>query len=187
MKYDNCNHALCGAHHLRDLEYIFEQYNQIWAQDMKNLLIETKEKVDTAKEHFDSLDQSIIIKIEQKYQKIIDTGYSANPPPEVNLEKRKRGRPKRGEPLNLLDRFKNHQKEVLAFMYDFKIPFDNNLAERDVRMMKLQIKLSGTFRTILGAQMFCRIRGFISTMKKQNRNVLDSIMASFNNQPVFVT
>jgi hypothetical protein len=102
-------------------------------------------------------------------------GYEANPPPKVSNATRKRGRVKQSEPLNLLDRLRDYSKETLAFMYDFDVPFDNNLSERDIRMMKLRLKISGTFRSKFGADMFCRIRGFIATAKKQKINVLDAI------------
>ena len=184
MKYP-CKHALCGAHHLRNLQYIFEQYHQSWAEDMQKLLCEIKEKVDIEKEQNDHLDQQMINNFETRYQEILTAGYQANPTPENLTKKKKRGRPKRGEPLNLLDRFKNLPKEVLAFMYDFNVPFDNNLAERDIRMMKLQQKISGTFRSKQGADIFCRIRGFISTVRKQNINVLNSICSMFETQTAF--
>lgn len=184
MKYP-CKHALCGAHHLRNLQYIFEQYHQSWAEDMQKLLCEIKENVEIEKEQNDHLDQQTINNFETRYQKILTAGYQANPPPKNLTKKKKRGRPKRGEPLNLLDRFKNLPKEVLAFMYDFNVPFDNNLAERDIRMMKLQQKISGTFRSKQGADIFCRIRGFISTVRKQNMNVLNSIVRVFESHTAF--
>ena len=79
---------------------------------------------------------------------------------------------------------RDYAHETLAFMYDFNVPFDNNLAERDVRMIKVQQKISGTFRSESGAKCFCRIRGYISTVKKQKFNVLDAIESSFVNVPV---
>jgi len=187
LKYDHCKHALCGAHHLRDLEYIYERYEQPWAKAMKRLLCDIKAKVDAAKEQGDSLDQRTLSAFKRQYDKIIEDGYRANPPPEPKEQKRKRGRPKKGEPLNLLDRFRDHPAEVLAFMYDFRVSFDNNLAERDIRMVKLQQKISGTFRSVQGAQMFCRIRGYLSTVKKQNLNILQAIMSVFEGHPILVT
>ena len=79
---------------------------------------------------------------------------------------------------------RDYAHETLAFMYDFNVPFDNNLAERDVRMIKVQQKISGTFRSEVGAKYFCRIRGYISTVKKQKFNVLNAIESSFLNEPV---
>lgn len=184
LKYDNCKHALCGAHHLRDLEYIYERYEQSWAKAMKKLLCEIKEKVDSVKEHCNHLDEKMISKFQRQYQKILNAGYRANPPPEEQKQKRKRGRPKKSEPLNLLDRFRDYPTEVLAFMYDSNVPFDNNLAERDIRMMKLQQKISGTFRSIQGAHIFCRIRGYLSTVKKQNLNILQAIISAFDGKPI---
>ena len=156
-----CDHALCNSHHLREFDYIDEQYEQSWAGTMKKLLLEIKDTVDTVKLQFDSksLEDSVLEGFEKRYQEILLEGYEANPPPKVENEKKKRGRVKQSEPLNLLDRLKDYSKETLAFMYDFDVPFDNNLSERDIRMMKLRLKISGTFRNKLGADMFCRIIG----------------------------
>jgi len=184
MTYDNCKHALCGAHHLRDLEYIRERYAQPWAQEMKKLLCEIKETVDLEREKSDCLDTHTIRDFEGRYQEILVSGYMANPPPKQKAKKRKRGRVKQSEPLNLLDRFRDFPRETLAFMYDFTVPFDNNLAERDIRMMKLHQKISGTFRSIQGAHMFCRIRGYLSTVKKQNFNILQAINSVFDGNPI---
>jgi transposase len=181
LSYDNCLHGLCGAHHLRDLNYIHECYSQSWAKEMRKLFCKIKEKVESVNEYCNQLDDKTVSKFQKQYQKIINDGYGANPPPK--REKQKRGRPKRGEPLNLLDRFQNYPEKVLAFMHDFNVPFDNNLAERDIRMMKLKQKISGTFRNIQGARFFCRIRGYLSTVKKQKLKALQAIMSVFENRP----
>lgn len=171
-----CEHALCNSHHLRELQYMTEQYDQAWSGNMKRLLLEIKAAVDRAKQlNCNSLENSVLEVFANRYQEILLRGYEANPPPKVDNKNRKRGRLKKSEPLNLLDRLKNYSKETLAFMYDFNVPFDNNLSERDIRMMKLRLKISGTFRSKLGADMFCRIRGFIATAKKQGINVLEAI------------
>jgi transposase len=150
---------------------------------MKKLLLEIKAAVDTAKElNGNCLASSVLKPFEQRYQQILLAGYQANPPPQVNnanrssaVAGRKRGRVKQSEPLNFWDRLKDYSKETLAFMYDFDVPFDNNVSERDIRMMKLRLKISGTFRSNLGADMFCCIREFIATAKKQGINVLAAV------------
>lgn len=185
FKFD-CYHALCNSHHLRELQYITEQYDQAWPVKMKKILLEIKDAVDTAKLQFNSknLEYSVLEGFEKRYKEILLEGYEANPPPKVENKKRKRGRVKKTEPLNLLERLKDYSKETLAFMYDFDVPFDNNLSERDIRMMKLRLKISGTFRNKFGADMFCRIRGFISTVKKQGINVLDAIEGIWTENPL---
>ena len=175
----SCHHGLCNAHHLRELTYVAEQYLQSWAQDLAELLIEIKNKVEIEKIYHDCLDDKLLKDYNQQYETILDEAAKANPPPQQKIEPKKRGKPKQTEPKNLLDRLRDYADETLAFMYDFNIPFDNNRAERDVRMIKVQQKISGTFRSKLGAKYFCRIRGYISTVKKQNLNVIDAIEASF--------
>lgn len=180
----SCHHGLCNAHHLRELTYVAEQYQQSWAQDMAKLLYEIKNKVEIEKINHDGLDDKLLKDYKQQYETILEAAAKANPPPQQKNDNKKRGKPKQTEPKNLLDRLRDYAHETLAFMYDFNVPFDNNLAERDVRMIKVQQKISGTFRSQWGAKYFCRIRGYISTAKKQNLNVLDAIEASFLKVPV---
>lgn len=183
-----CDHALCNAHHLRELTFILERYQQIWAEEMSILLCDLKQQVDDAKARAEqTLEPDLVQWFEERYQALIQAGLAANPLPELPPDAVKpRGRPKQSPAKNLLDRLQ-HQDPVLAFMYDFRVPFDNNQAERDLRMMKLKQKISGGFRSVEGAQMFARIRGYISTLKKQGLNVLDALKQVFLGNPVMPT
>ena len=183
FQYD-CDHALCNAHHLRELVYIEKQYQQVWASQMAQLLGRIKKAVDQTKETADHLPTSHLAAFEQEYEDRLTAGFALNPepPPPVGSPP-KRGRPKRTPPLNLLIRLRDFQPQVLAFMYDFRVPFDNNQAERDVRMVKVQQKVSGCFRTLEGAQRFGRIRGYISTARKNAQNVFDAIRDALDGKP----
>ncbi len=180
-----CEHALCNAHHLRELTFILERYQQIWAQEMSTLLCDLKQQVDDAKAREQkALEPDLVQWFEERYQVLIQAGLAANPMTQLPPDGAKpRGRPKQSPPKNLLDRLQHHQDQVLAFMYDFRVPFDNNQAERDLRMMKLKQKISGGFRSVEGAQMFARIRSYISTLKKQGLNVLDALKQVFLGNP----
>ena len=182
LKY-NCDHGLCNAHHLRELLFLHEQHRQRWAKNMIDCLIDIKKAVDEAKTSTDTLFKEQIHKFETRYQNILDKGYNENPLPKKKTTKKKRGRPKKSKARNLLERLDEHREEVLAFMYDFKVPFDNNLAERDLRMAKVQQKISGTFRSQDGANAFCRIRSYISTVRKNTFNVIDAIGNAFQGYP----
>jgi len=142
-----------------------------------------KEAGDQARHETDRLTEEQIHAFEVLYQQIIDAGYAENPLPEEPPGKKKRGRRKKSKPRNLLERLDAYRKETLAFMYDFNVPFDNNLAERDVRMTKVQKKISGTFRSEEGATAFCRIRGYVSTARKNGLNALNAIRNAFEGTP----
>ena len=185
MKY-NCKHILCNAHHLRDLKFIEEEENQPWALTMAGLLLEIYNKVEEKKSKgINSLKKEEIIENEKRFNKIINDELNKSVIPKDDIKHKKRGKIKQSKGINLLNRFKEYQKETLGFMYDFQAPFDNNLAERDLRMMKLKQKISGCFRSELGAKYFCRIRSYTSTMKKRGVNVLDAIQSVFWFKPIF--
>ena len=177
-----CFHALCNAHHLRELTGIMELTSQKWPQEMINLLLEIKANVDEKKmEKHTELGPGIRANYEARYDEILKKGFLVNPPPVK--EKGKRGRPKQGKARNMLNRLQEYRRETLAFMYDFRVPFDNNLAERDLRMVKVKQKISGVFRSSQGAKMFCRIRGYISTARKNSVPVLASIKHALEGNP----
>ena len=180
--FDNCEHAFCNAHHLRELQFIVEQYQQPWAQEMAQLLLHIKAEVEAAPAEHTRLSPALLAYYEQHYDEIIQQGLAANPPPASSPPK-KRGRKKQPPPKNLLDRLQQHKPEVLAFMYDFRIPFDNNLAERDLRMVKVKLKISGAFRTRTGAETFAAIRSYISTARKQGCTVIGAIQDAFMGIP----
>jgi len=185
--YD-CLHGLCNAHHLRELIFVHEQHQQDWADRMIDCLLDIKEAVDLAKQNTDHLPAKQIQAFEARYQQILDEGYAQNPlPPLPRNAKKKRGRRKKTKARNLLERLDEHRAEALAFMYDFNVPFDNNQAERDLRMMKVQQKISGMFRTEDGAKAFCRIRSYISTARKNAVGAMDALTRLFSGNPFVPT
>jgi transposase len=179
--YKGCRHALCNVHHLRDLNGIIENFKQHWAKRFKLFLLAAKNVADRAKQGgLTALPQPKMAQIERLYTQLVSAALRANPPPRDGWPQGKRGRPKKNKARNLAERFEKHQRAVLAFVYDFKVPFDNNLAERDIRMVKVQQKVSGCFRSWHGADDFCTIRSYISTIRKQGLNVWQALGSIFS-------
>ena len=180
--YTACEHVFCNAHHLRELQFMIDQYQQAWAEDLYKLLLDIKDEVENAPDTDDALPQNRIDHFSQRYDDIIQAGLKANPPPETPPPKT-RGRTKQSPPKNLLDRLHKQKAGTLAFMCDFSVPFDNNLAERDIRMIKVKQKISGSFRTKAGANTFCDLRSYISTARKQGHNVIKALFGALTGDP----
>jgi transposase len=182
--------ALCNVHHLRELTFVEEELKQAWAGKMKNLLLEMKASVEQAKslgQH--ELDLLVLAGLLHRYDSILTEGYQANPPPPAPKKsehsKRKPGKAKQNPARNLLDRLSQGKWATLRFLHDFAVPFDNNQAERDLRMIKVQQKVSGCFRTEEGIAMFCRIRSYLSTLRKQGLKLFSALDQTLAGHPVF--
>jgi transposase len=172
--YTRCRHALCGVHLLRELTY-FEELHEVtktWAAPLKELLLEMRADVERVRgKGGKRLAEDDLSSLTESYDRLVAAGLEAQPPPELPEQVRKQAR-------NLLLRLERRREEVLRFLTDFAVPFDNNQAERDLRMVKLQQKTSGCFRSAEGARRFCRIRSYVSTMRKQGRGVLQALIGA---------
>jgi len=177
-----CGHSLCNAHLVRELQGITETFHQEWSGKMKELLHLIKTRVDAVRVESTGLPLEQIADFESRYREIVELGTRENGT-SLATRRGKRGPMVHSKSKNLVDRCQEYEREVLAFMHDFQVPFDNNQAERDIRMAKLQQKISGTSRSDMGAAWFCRIRGYISTVKKNNQPVLASIVKAFEGRP----
>jgi transposase len=186
-----CQHALCNAHHLRELTYLLEEQGQAWAGDMIELL--------THANHLDNLNcadgkspgynsrkyQAEIRELRDLYEAILAQAQTENP---IAPSTGKRGRPKQSKATNLIGRLRDYRDDVWRFMTQPDVPFTNNLAEQTVRMPKVKQKVSGCFRTLPGAQSYCVIRSYCATMHKQGANIYESLVAAFKGatpQPCF--
>jgi transposase len=186
-RYTRCRHALCNIHHLRELTFLEEQYRQGWATELKMLLRQMKATVEQARATgLRSLPATSRQAFVTRYRALIAAGLAANPPPA--RRPRQRGRVKQTPAQNLLERLWLGQDEVLgisAFLDDFAVPFDNNQAERDVRMLKVQQKVSGCFRSDWGADAFACLRGYLSTLRKQGVALLAALETVVAGHPLY--
>ena len=175
-------YALCNAHLLRELIGLHEDTGQGWMQALIRLSLSMHTAVVTAQ----AAGQTELVAhrragFEAAYTRIVQAGERANPPPAPTG---KAGHRKQTHARNLLDRLVTHRAAILAFLHDFRVPYDNNQAERDLRMLKVKHKVSGCFRSSEGADHFCRIRGYISTLRKQDFSVLEGLTSVFAGQPL---
>src|SRR5271156_374554 len=176
--YENLTHQLCNSHHLRELEAAGSTEGQSWATDMATLLSATWQRVLEAKAAGQrSLSDEVLAEVCENYKSIIAAGHVATPPVAPSG---KRGRTKRSKAHNLLLRLDVYEDDVLRFATDFAVPFDNNLCERDVRMVKIAQKISGGFRSTEGAEAFLALRSYLSTAAKQGMNRLEALQRLFN-------
>jgi transposase len=179
--FSQCGHALCNAHLLRELTFLVEQYEQAWAVELKTLLLEMKQAVEQAQAQGQSeLDPLHHHHFMQRYRQWVQVGMALNPPAETQPGKR---RVAQSPPRKLLHRLQRDAHAILAFLRDFRIPFDNNLAERDLRMMKVKQKISGSFRTLQGAELFARLRSYLSTARKQGQPMLQVLTDALLGKP----
>ena len=176
--YENVTHQLCNSHHLRELEAAGSIEGQSWANDMSTLLSATWQRVlEATAAGQRSLSDQVLAEMYENYQSIIAAGHVANPPVAPSG---KRGRTKRTKSHNLLLRLDAYEDDVLRFAADFAVPFDNNLCERDIRMVKIAQKISGGFRSTEGAEAFLALRSYLSTAAKQGMNRLEALRRLFN-------
>ena len=179
-KFQDAEHALCGAHHLREL-ICAEEQGHAWALAMGCLLLDTKDAVEQAKAaDRKRLSKKALAEVHSSYRGIIKLGYEENPTLAEHGDGPHR---KRTKAQNLLLRLDQREAEVLRFARDFRVPFDNNLSERDLRMVKLQQKISGCWRTTAGAERFLAIRSYLSTARKQGLRPIEVLMALAAGRP----
>lgn len=176
-RYDDCLHVLCNAHHKRELTRAYEQDGQQWAQDMEKLLDLIN---DAVQEAGGCLSEKESKKWRRKYRAILKKADIECPPPEPEQNaSKKRGRQARSKSRNLLERLRDYEEDVLRFMDNPLAPYTNNQGERDLRMVKVQQKVSGCFRSMKGAEIFSRIRSYLSTCQKHQVGVGEALECLF--------
>jgi transposase len=179
-----CLHALCLAHILRELIFIHEECGQVWARKLTDLLLAMNQKREEQKLHDSKFPPELLHEWHQQYRRVLQEGRMVNPPiTSMPNAPKKRGRKKQTKAQNLLDRLEKHENWILAFLHDFQIPFTNNQAEQDARMIKVKQKISGSFRTFEGAKLFTTIRSYISTARKQGRSVFQDLKSAIVGNP----
>jgi hypothetical protein len=180
-RYD-VTHALCGAHLLRELEEVADEPGQGWAAGMAELLVDAKLVADRARAAGACrVDDTVRARLHARYQRLLADGQAANPPPPTIG--RRQGCARRSPAGRLLLRLDTHRDEVLRTLDDTRVPFDNNQAERDLRMVKLQQKISGCWRTLAGAETFLILRSYLATARKHRMNPLAVLCQLFEGHP----
>jgi len=178
--YQDCKHALCNAHHLRELEWVIENHPKCtWAKTMQDLLLEINQSVDKTEEN--KLDDDTAMMYRTRYRDIIAVGDKEMPlPPPDPGQSKKKGRVKKSKERNLLERLRDFENDVLRFMVDADVPFTNNRGENDIRMTKVQQKISGCFKSLDGAKIFCRVRSYLLTAQKHGVTPTEALKILFD-------
>jgi transposase len=180
----NCLHSLCNAHHLRELTFAAEQDHQAWAKHMRELLLSINEAV---KAQGGTLSDSAAASYTEQYRALLKRAELECPPPISEKKPGRRGRVKRTKSRNLLERLINYEQETLRFMIDAHVPFTNNQGENDIRMTKVHQKISGCFRSQEGADIFCRVRSYLSTCRKNDVSASEALALLFKGRlPDFI-
>jgi len=174
FSYQECLHALCNEHLLRELKFLWEEERQVWAQQLSDLLLHLHER----RQKRGELNERQFKQALKGYRKVVRRGRHRHPRRAPG-----RGRCAQSKAANLLDRLEDFDWCILAFLLDERVPFTNNQGEQDIRMIKVRQKISGCFRTLRGAQIFCRIRSYLSTCRKQGRNLWEAIQRAVVGQP----
>ena len=174
-QYD-CKHALCNAHLLRDLKFLHEEMNRQWAAELKVILQQANER-----KNAENITKHYQTRIRNQIEHLVCMALRKEP--KEKHQAGKRGKKPQSKAIRLLEVFRNRLDQVLMFLYNEDVPFDNNRAERDIRMMKLKQKISGCFRSTKGIETFCKVRSYISTVKKQNKNVWQAITVAIQGNP----
>jgi transposase len=178
-RYQSCRHGLCNAHHIRELQWVIDNQAQYsWAPAMQRLLLEINEAVQKTENKCLDADTSAGYRI--RFGQIIQTGEIEMPQPVS--EGKKRGRDKKSKERNLMERLRDFEKDVLRFMVESDVPFTNNRGENDIRMTKVQQKISGCFKSMEGAKIFCRVRSYLLTAQKQGVTPTAALQCLFSGQ-----
>lgn len=179
--YKHIMHYLCNSHHLRELQGVFETENHSWSNLMKKFLIKLNQKVD---ENGGVLSDKHQKKARKMYRAIVEIGEKECPQP--IKEEGKRGRVKKTKERNLLERLRDFEDDTLGFMTDIRIPFTNNQGENDLRMTKVQQKVSGCFRSMEGAKIFAVIRSYINTCRKHGIGATEALRAIYDGKLEYI-
>jgi len=180
LAFDNCLHTFCKSHLMRELVFLYEQHQQRWAKDLYDLFLEMLKCVKDRKARDKPLTKMEFRRWQHQYHKILRVGRHANP---LTPKQIARKRPKQSKEQNLLDRLEGYDDCILAFLWEWDLPFTNNEAERAFRMMKVRVKISGCFRTLAGARRHARIRSYVSTLRKHGLPVLEYLRLALDGRP----